>query len=91
MYTLIYTNYFKKSVKRCVKRGLPMNEFMDVIRLLERDGFLPESYKPHKLVGKHAGKWECHIKPDWLLVWEQNDTALTLIMVDTGSHSDIFG
>ena len=38
-----------------------------------------------------AGEWECHIKPDWLLVWEQNDTDLILLMLNTGAHSDIFG
>ena len=47
--------------------------------------------KPHKLSGDYVGCWECHIKPDWLLVWEQNDTELVLHMTNTGTHSDIFG
>ena len=47
--------------------------------------------KPHKLSGDYVGCWECHIKPDWLLVWEQNDTELVLLMTNTGPHSDIFG
>ena len=47
--------------------------------------------KPHKLSGDYVGCWECHIKPDWLLVWEQNDTELVLLMTNTGTHSDIFG
>ena len=47
-------------------------------------------YRPHKLQGKYKGCWECHINPDWLLVWEQDDRQLRLILVDTGSHSDLF-
>lgn len=63
------------------------------MKLLEEEGKLPQEYQPHKLVGTFAGKWECHINgqnSDWLLVWEQNDTELTLLMLRTGSHSDIF-
>ncbi|MDE6335695.1 MAG: type II toxin-antitoxin system YafQ family toxin, partial [Muribaculaceae bacterium] len=44
----------------------------------------------HKLSGTYAGAWECHLESDWLLIWEQNDSTLTLLMVDIGSHSDIF-
>ncbi len=54
-------------------------------------GELPEEYRPHKLVGKYSGKWECHIEPDWLLVWDKNDSELILLLLDTGTHSDIFG
>ena len=45
---------------------------------------------PHKLAGEYAGCWECHMQPDWLLIWRQNDLELELILVDTGSHSDLF-
>lgn len=44
----------------------------------------------NKLSGNHAGEWECHIGSDWLLIWEQNDTELTLLMLSTGTHSDLF-
>lgn len=54
------------------KRGCPMDELRRVIVLLMETGVLPVKYKPHKLNGNHKGQWECHIKPDWLLVWEQN-------------------
>ena len=47
-------------------------------------------YHPHKLSGKFEGLWECHIKSDWLLIWQQNDTELVLIMTDTGTHTDLF-
>ena len=43
-----------------------------------------------KLSGQYAGKWECHILPDWLLIWEQHDDELVLIMTNTGSHNDVF-
>lgn len=62
-----------------------------VIRLLERDGSLPAEYRPHKLSGIYAGSWECHIKGDWLLVWEQYDTELVLLFTNTGTHADLFG
>jgi mRNA interferase YafQ len=53
-------------------------------------GRFKKSYKPHILSGKYAGIWECHIEPDWLLLWKQNDTELTLLLLDTGTHSDVF-
>lgn len=62
-YRLILTKRFEKDVKRCVKRGLPMEKFKKVIRLLEETGKLPSEYRPHKLSGQYAGKWECHILP----------------------------
>ena len=89
-YTVISTNRFEKSVKKCVKRGLDVNELKCVIDLLARTGALPLKYRPHKLVGKYEGLWECHIAPDWLVMWEQNDTSLTLLLLDTGTHSDLF-
>ena len=90
MYKLNTTNQFEKDLKRCVKRGFPIEELRKVIGLLVSDGKLPQQYKPHKLSGTHSGEWECHIKPDWLLLWEQNDIELTLLMLNTGTHTDIF-
>ncbi len=89
-YKIVTTNHFDKDVKRCIRRGLPMEKFKEAILLLEEYGKLPSEYKPHKLYGKYAGRWECHIMPNWLLVWEQNDDELVLIMTNTGTHSDIF-
>lgn len=89
-YRIIATKRFEKDVKRCAKRGLPMEKFKKVIRLLEETGSLPSEYKPHKLSGRYAGSWECHIMPDWLLVWEQYDEELVLVMINTGTHSDLF-
>lgn len=90
MYSIDYTNRFKKDLKRCVKRGLDVNKILETIKLLESCGYLPDKYKPHKLVGVRKGQWECHIEPDWLMVWEQNDMELTLLFLQTGTHSDLF-
>lgn len=90
MYSIDFTNSFKKDMKRCQKRGLPMEELYAVIKLLSDNGSVPMQYKPHKLTGNYEGMWECHIKPDWLLAWKQDDNILHLLMVRTGSHSDLF-
>ncbi|UOE42489.1 type II toxin-antitoxin system YafQ family toxin [Chryseobacterium suipulveris] len=53
-------------------------------------GTLPKKYKPHKLSRNYANCWECHIKPDWLLIWQHNDQELILLFLNTGTHSDLF-
>lgn len=89
-YKVETTKKFEKAFKKCMKRGLDAEKFKVCVSELAEKGELPQKYRPHKLSGTHQGTWECHIENDWLLVWEQNDTALTLLMIDTGSHSDIF-
>lgn len=59
--------------------------------MLVEKGALPSKYHPHRLVGTYAGAWECHIQPNWLLIWQQDNATLTLLLLDTGTHSDIFG
>ena len=90
-YNLLYSNKFKKSLKKCFKRGLDVERLRKIIKILAETGTLPAEYRPHKLSGKYQGNWECHIEPDWLLVWQQKDLDLILLIVDTGTHSDIFG
>lgn len=90
-YKLSTTHQFEKDLKRCIKRGYPMEEFKTVIKLLERDGCLPEKYHPHILYGNRKGQWECHIQPDWLLIWKSMGNELELLMLNTGTHSDLFG
>ena len=67
-----------------------MDKFRKVIQLLERDGKLPAEYRPHVLHGERKGQWECHIQPDWLLIWNQHDNELELLMLNTGKHSELF-
>ena len=90
-YIIVRTNRFKKSLRRCLKRGLNEQLIKDAIILLTTTGTLPPKYKPHCLSGEFEGAWECHIQPDWLMVWKQNDQELVLLLLETGSHSDIFG
>jgi len=90
-YEIKTSTRFKKDLKRCAKRGLDMHLIYDAISLLASTGTLPTEYKPHLLKGDHKGQWECHIEPNWLMTWEQNDNELILLFLQTGTHSDIFG
>ena len=90
MYSIDYSKRFMKDMKRCQKRGLNLQLILDAIALLRTTGTLPAQYRPHKLSGDKNGQWECHIEPDWLMIWEQNDTELTLLFLQTGTHSDLF-
>ena len=91
MYNVIRTNRFDKDLVKCQKRGLDLKLIFAAIKLLEETGHLPREYKPHKLKGKFKGVWECHIEPNWLMTWEQNDNELTLLFLQIGTHVDLFG
>ena len=91
MYELEYTNKFKKDLKLCLKRGCDMGEIRTVLTCLERDGFVPPQYYPHKLSGQYNKYWECHIGPDWLLIYDVNDKIQLVSLYRTGTHSDLFG
>lgn len=90
MYTIKVTKTFRKDTERCRKRGYDMELLKNAIQILEQNGTLPPSYRAHKLSGQFDNCWECHLKGDWLLLWQQNDTDLTLLFTGTGTHSDIF-
>lgn len=89
-YRLKVTKQFKKDVKRCQRRGLPMEELKEVMDLLVETGNLPAKYYPYPLKGDKRGTMECHIRPDWLLLWQQDDNELIMLMANTGTHSDLF-
>ena len=78
-YQITYTNTFKKEYQRCKKRGYDMSLLRQAITMLSETGTLPPKYKPHKLTGNYKDCWECHLRPDWLLVWKQNDKKLILL------------
>jgi len=93
VYSIYYTNNFKKDIKKCFKRNLDLSHLADVVNKLAKGKVLPEKYKVHKLEGyssKNGTVMECHIQPDWLLIWVQNDNQLTFTLTDTGTHSDLF-
>ena len=90
-YEIYTTRQFDKAFKLCQRRKCPMEKLHSVIKIRATNGCLPEQYRPHKLRGfRNHNTWECHIEADWLLVWEQNDRQLTLLMLDTGTHADLF-
>lgn len=90
MYTVKFTTAYKKSYKRMKKRGLDLSLLNDVVDTLRQGKQLDEKYRDHGLSGNFQGFRECHIKPDWLLVYLIENDILTLTLVDTGSHADIF-
>lgn len=90
MHEVTFTTRFRKDLKRCQKRGLDIDKFVRVMNVLRSCGQLPATYKPHKLVSRSPGQWECHLEPDWLVIWEQNDEQLTLLFMETGTHPDLF-
>lgn len=89
-YTVHTTSKFERDIKRCKKRHLDINLLLETVEILKNTGSLPSQYHPHKLSGKYAGLWECHIQGDWLLIWSQDDPELILLFTDTGTHSDLF-
>lgn len=90
MYKIVTTNKFEKEVKICIKRGFDISLLKEAMTILAEKGTLPQKYKAHKLSANYANCWECHIKPNWLLVWQQNENELILLFLNTGTHSDLF-
>ena len=88
---IIWTTRFKKDYKRMLKRHMDINVLDDDIRALSRGEVLPEKKKDQALTGDWAGYRECHILPDWLLIYHIEDNILLLTLIRTGSHSDLFG
>lgn len=89
-YKLILTGKFKKSLKLAKKRGLNISLMESVVDTLLQGTPLDEKYRDHELKGKYKGFRECHIQPDWLLIYLQEDDILTLTLVDAGTHADLF-
>ena len=90
-YVVKYTSAFKKSYNRMQKRGLDISLLDGVIDTLRRGEKLDDRFRDHGLTGALQGFRECHVKPDWLLIYLIEKNVLTLTLVDTGSHSDLFG
>jgi len=84
-----FTSAFKKSYKRMKKRGKNLTLLDDVIDDLRQGKTLPAKFRDHALKGNFNGFRECHVQPDWLLIYLIEDDILTLTLVDTGSHSDL--
>lgn len=89
-YTIRSTSKFQKDLKRIKRRGYDLSLLSNILKLLENGESLPEKNKDHKLSGNYEDCRECHITPDWLLIYEIVDNELILILTRTGTHSDLF-
>ena len=91
-YNIIFTTKFKKSYKKVMKQGKDKNKLKDIITKLGNGEILEERYKNHQLIDDKRYKdcMECHLEPDWLLIYKYINDELILLIVDTGSHSDLF-
>ena len=89
-YEIQRTSQFKKDYKLAVKRGCDINKLQRVIFILANGEPLPDEYLDHPLRGDYGGYRECHIEPDWLLVYKITENVLVLTLYRTGTHSDLF-
>lgn len=89
-YVVKYTTQFKKDYKLAKRRGLNIKLLQEIVKKLAMGEILDDSYKDHALSGKWIGYRECHIQPDWLLIYHINKDVLVLTISRTGTHSDLF-
>ena len=82
MYRISFTNKFKKDAQLCKRRGYPTNLLNDIVKQLMIYGKVDASLNPHPLTGKYSEHWECHIKPNWLLIWKKVDFDFTINQED---------
>jgi len=85
-----FTDAFKKDRKLVQKRGRNMDKLSEVMFMLMNEQPLLPRHKNHPLRGKHRGKWECHVEPDWLLIYRVDETNSKITFYNTGTHSDLF-
>lgn len=93
MLTIKYTKQFKKSLKKMNRQGKNLEKLFTLVECLQQKKTIPEKHRDHALQGRYkgvVGLRELHIEPDWLLVYQVLDGELILVLVDTGSHSDLF-
>ena len=89
-YIIKQSSLFKKDYKAAIKRGYDITLLLKVIEILANGETLPNQYNDHALKGNYAGYRECHITPDWLLIYKIEENLLILALTGTGTHSDLF-
>jgi mRNA interferase YafQ len=89
-YAIKYTSKFQRDLKRVQKRGYDISLLNNVIKKLANGETLSPKFKDHLLVGNYGNCRECHITPDWLLIYEIDNDCLFLYLTRTGTHSDLF-
>ena len=90
MFEVVLSNRFRKDLKLAAKRGLRLDELNTIVNQLAAGQTLPERNRDHALTGDYIGFRECHIRPDWLLVYRVDGDALELFLFRTGTHTDLF-
>lgn len=90
-YEVKFTAQFKKDLKLAQKQNKNLDKLFEVVDVLAEGGVLDIKYKDHELSGKYKGTHECHIEPDWLLIYEMKNSILVLMLYRLGTHSVLFG
>lgn len=90
MLEIVLSNRFKKDLKLAAKRGYDLDLLDKVVNTLAKQEPLPEKYRDHPLTGDYIGFRECHVQPNWLLIYRIDDGELILFLSRTGTHSDLF-
>ncbi len=90
MCSIQFTNQFKKDLKLAKKQGKDLDKLFEVINILANGEKLDTKFKDHDLSGSYKGTRECHIEPDWLLIYEIDNNALILMLYRLGTHSELF-
>ena len=90
MLEIVMSNQFRRDLKLAAKRGYDLDIMDSVVTKLANRETLPENFRDHNLTGKYEGFRECHIQPDWLLVYRVEENELLLFLARTGTHSDLF-
>ena len=90
MCSIQFTNQFKKDLKLAKKQGKDLDKLFEVINILANGEKLDTKFKDHDLSGSYEGTRECHIEPDWLLIYEIDNNALILMLYRLGTHSELF-
>ncbi|MBQ9472823.1 MAG: type II toxin-antitoxin system YafQ family toxin [Bacteroidales bacterium] len=91
MRQIVFTSQYKRDLKLALRRNLPEEKLNEVIKMLATDHPLPTANKDHALKGEFRGFRECHIQPNWLLMYRKDDLQLQLVLMRTGTHADLFG
>lgn len=87
---VVLLNSFKRDLKRIKKRGYDIRLLESIVRMIASQETLPKKYSDHALTGNYVGFRECHVKPDWLLIYRIDNDDVVLVLSSTGTHSDVF-
>lgn len=90
MLEIVASNRFKKDLKLAMRRGYNIDLLEEVINKIASGEILEPKYKDHELTGEYTGFRDCHIQPDWLLIYQKREKELVLLLARTGTHSDLF-